>query len=78
MKLDQEKKKLLDKIHNSIIEKYQKSNVPMIFKTNDCGENEWIGKDLNTNELKKIKFIPNDGGTKIIEVVNGNELKLER
>lgn len=77
MKLDKEKKLLLDDIQNSILEKYRKSNVPMIFKTSDCEENEWIGKNLETNELKKLKFIPNDGGTKIIEVENGSELKLE-
>lgn len=74
MKLDQEKKKLLEDIHNSIIDKYKNANVPMIFKTSDCAEDEWIGKDLNTNELKKLKFIPNDGGTEIIDITDGNEI----
>lgn len=63
--MDQEKSKLLEKIHNEVIERYKKADVPMIFKTKDCADDEWYGKNLNTGKFSKIKFTPTDGGTKI-------------
>lgn len=65
-----EKKKLLADIHSSILNKYKNANVPMIFQTKDCSEDEWIAKDLSSDKISKIKFIPSDSGTKIIELDN--------
>lgn len=64
--MDQEKKKLLKQIQEEIIERYRKADVPMIFKTLDCSDDEWYGKNLNTGKLSKLKFVPSDMGTDIV------------
>ena len=64
--MSQEKINLLHQIHNEIIEKYRKADVPMIFKTADCGADEWYGINVNTNKVSKLKFFPSDMGTKIV------------
>ena len=64
--MNTEKEELLAKIHNEITEKYRKADVPMIFKTLDCAENEWYGKNLNSGKISKLKFIASDTGTKIL------------
>lgn len=64
--MDQAKKKLLNQIHEGIIERYRKADVPMIFQTMDCASDEWYGKNLNTGKVSKLKFIPSDMGTKIV------------
>lgn len=64
--MDQEKKALLDQIQEKIVERYRKTNVPMIFQTMDCASDEWYGKSLNTGKLSKLKFVPSDMGTDIV------------
>jgi len=61
-----EKSKLLEQIHEGIIDRYKKANVPMIFKTRDCEVDEWYGKNLSTGKLSKLKFVPSDIGTDIV------------
>ncbi len=38
----------------------------MIFKTRDCEDDEWYGKNLSTGKLSKLKFLPSDMGTDIV------------
>jgi len=64
--MDQEKIKLLAQIREGIIERYKKTNVPMIFKTMDCSEDVWYGKNLNSGKVSKLKFIPSDMGTEVV------------
>lgn len=64
--MHQEKKKLLKQIQEEIIERYRKADVPMVFKTLDCSDDEWYGKNLNTGKLSKLKFVPSDMGTDIV------------
>lgn len=72
--ITQEKKKLLDKIHQRIIENHKQYNVPMIFKTNDCAADEWIGMNINTNHIQKLRFIKTGERTIIVEVTSGREI----
>ena len=64
--MNQEKKKLLDEIHERILEKYRLADVPMIFQTMNCASDEWYGKNLSTGKLSKLKFVPSDMGTDIV------------
>ena len=63
-----DKKILLEEIHKGVIERHRKADVPMIFKTMDCAENEWYGKNLNSGKISKLKFIASDTGTKILSL----------
>ena len=64
--MDQEKIKLLGQIREGIIERYKKTNVPMIFKTRDCLVDEWYGKNLISGKVSKLQFIASDMGTEIV------------
>jgi|GEM_PF-4251748 len=64
--MNQEKKMLLDQIHEHILEKYRLADVPMIFQTMNCASDEWYGKNLNSGKLSKLKFVPTDMGTDIV------------
>lgn len=64
--MDQMKKKILKQIQEGIVERYRKADVPMVFKTLDCSDDEWYGKNLNTGKFSKLKFVPSDMGTDIV------------
>lgn len=72
--MDAEKKKILEDIELSIIETYKEFDVPMIFKTKDCLDDEWIGKNLNTDKISKLKFSPSDGGTQITDLEDCSDI----
>ena len=55
-----EKKKLIEEIHHAVIEKHKAANQPLMFKTADCAEDEWAGRDMRTGKVAKYKFIPNE------------------
>ena len=73
MKLTADKKKLLDEINNSIIDKYKAADVPMVFKTSDCADDEWAGRDMNTGKISKLKMSSSDSGTKLFDE-NGKQV----
>lgn len=50
-------KKLLQRINQEIIQKYQQADIPMFFKTKDCAQQEWAGRDMRTGKVRKYKFI---------------------
>ena len=63
-----ERAKLIEEIHSSVFEKYKAANLPIIFKTADCAENEFAGKNPNTGKVTKLKVVSNDQGTMIFDL----------